>query len=125
MVINLKIFNMKKYLSLLICCIILSSCDPSQKAYNDLLSFTENIENNGASFTNEDWENAEYEYSAIVDAIDAQYYTDEQLVEIGRLKGRCAVQFTKHSIDNANNEFDDLLLEAEGFIEAIMEGLSN
>ena len=103
---------------------MLSSCDPAKRAYDNLLSFTEYIENNSVSFSDEDWDNAEYEYSAIIDAIDAQAYTDEQRVEIGKLKGRCAMQFARHSINSTGKEFNDFLLEAEGFIESIIDEIT-
>lgn len=116
---------MKKILVLLLGVFALVSCDPSEQAYRDLLSFTEDLEKNGATYTQEDWENASLEYEAIEQNMSKLNFTDEQLREIGKLKGRCAVQLTKYSIKKTQQDLSNFLLEAEGFMQSITEELDN
>ncbi len=116
---------MKKIFILLLMVTSLVACNPSQQAYNELESFTEYLENYSASFTDKDWEIAELEYSEIIEKIEANVYTDEQLVQIGKLKGRCAVQIAKYSINNAGKALNGILLETEGFIESLIDGLTD
>lgn len=116
---------MKKILVLLLGVFALVSCDPSEQAYRDLLSFTEDLEQNGATYTQEDWENASLEYEAIEQKMSQLKFTDEQLREIGKLKGRCAVQLTKYSIKKTQQDLSNFLLEAEGFMQSITEELDN
>lgn len=116
---------MRKILILLVGIISLASCNPSEQAYRDLEAFTESLELNCATFTQEDWENAALEYDAIEQNISMQSYTDEQRREIGKLKGRCAVQLTKYSIKKTQQDLSNFLLEAEGFMQSITEELDN
>lgn len=116
---------MKRILILLLSVIVLVSCNHAQKAYRKLETFTNYLENYSTSFTDEDWENALTEYSAIVEYVDAQVYGDEELVAIGKLKGRCSVQFVKYSINDANENINKFLLEADGFLQSIMDEFSN
>ena len=116
---------MKKILVLLLGVFALVSCDPSEQAYRDLLSFTEDLEKNGATYTQEDWEKASFEYETIEQNMSKLSFTDEQLREIGKLKGRCAVQLTKYSIKKTQQDLSNFLLEAEGFMQSITEELDN
>lgn len=112
---------MKRLLGLLLLVVLFVSCNSSQRAYNDLVSFTDYLEENSASFSTEDWDNARLEYSAIIENIDSQVYSNDELIEIGKLKGRCAVQFAKSTIKNAGKELNKFLLEAEGVIQSFIE----
>ncbi len=116
---------MKKLFVLLLGTIFLVSCNPAQEAYNDLEAFTVYLEEYSASFTAEEWDNAMVEYSTIIENIELQAYTDEERVAIGKLKGRCAVQFAKSSLQNAGEKLNDFFLEAEGFLQSFMDGFSN
>ncbi len=115
---------MKKIFLFLLGAFVLLSCDPAKKAYSDLESFTEYIENNSATFTPKDWKDAEVEYNTIVQNVDMQVYTDEERVAIGKLKGRCSMLFTKNSMKNVRQGVNDFILEAEGFLEAVFDELS-
>ena len=116
---------MKQILVLLLgVCVLLVACNSNQQTYNDLDSFTNYLEKNSSSFSDKDWDNDILEYSAIVEKIDSHTYTDEELVAIGRLKGKCAAQFAKRSIRNTKNELNNFLKESEGFIQSFVEEFS-
>lgn len=103
----------------------LTSCDSSQSAINDLEALLHEIETNYQSYTEEDWENMSLSYSAIEEELAKHEYTDEELKEIGRLKGKCIGYLTKQSIQNLEKQIKDLAKELEGGVEGFWEVLSN
>ncbi len=103
----------------------LTSCDSSQTAINDLESLLHEIETNYQSYTEEDWENMSLSYSAIEEELAKHEYTDEELKEIGRLKGRCMGYLTKQSLKDLEKQIKDLTKELEGGIEGFLEVLSD
>ena len=102
-----------------------TSCDSSQSAINDLEVLLQEIETNYQTYTEEDWENMSLSYSAIEEELAKHEYTDEELKEIGRLKGKCMGYLTKQSIKDLEKQIKDLTKELEGGIEGFLEVLSN
>ena len=101
------------------------SCDSSQSAIRDLEVLLNEIEANYQSYSEEDWENMSLSYSAIEEELAKHEYTDEELKEIGRMKGRCLGYLTKQSIKEIEKKMEDFGKELEGGIEGFLEILSN
>jgi hypothetical protein len=101
------------------------SCDSSQSAIRDLEVLLNEIEANYQSYSEEDWENMSLSYSAIEEELAKHEYTDEELKEIGRMKGRCLGYLTKQSIKEIEKQLEDFGKELEGGIEGFLEVLSN
>ena len=101
------------------------SCDSSQSAIRDLEVLLNEIETNYQSYSEEDWENMSLSYSAIEEELAKHEYTDEELKEIGRMKGRCLGYLTKQSIKEIEKQLEDFGKELEGGIEGFLEVLSN
>ena len=101
------------------------SCDSSQSAIRDLEVLLNEIETNYQSYSEEDWENMSLSYSAIEEELAKHEYTDEELKEIGRMKGRCLGYLTKQSIKEIEKQLEDFGKELEGGIEGFLEILSN
>lgn len=119
---------MKKYLFICLTFALVFSftaCDSSQTAINDLETLLHEIETNYQSYTEEDWENMSLSYSAIEEELAKHEYTDEELKEIGRLKGKCMGYLTKQSFKDLEKQIKDLTKELEGGIEGFLEVLSN
>ena len=119
---------MKKLLLICLAFILLigiTSCDSSQSAIKDLEVLLNEIEENYQSYTDEDWEAMSLSYSAIEEELAKYEYTDEELKEIGRLKGKCMGYLTKQSLKNLEKQIKDLTKELEGGIEGFLEVLSN
>lgn len=119
---------MKKYLFICLTFALVfsfTSCDSSQSAINDLEVLLHEIETNYQTYTEEDWENMSLSYSAIEEELAKHEYTDEELKEIGRLKGKCMGYLTKQSIKDLEKQIKDLTKELEGGIEGFLEVLSN
>lgn len=119
---------MKKYLFICLTFALafsFTACDSSQTAINDLETLLHEIETNYQSYTEEDWENMSLSYSAIEEELAKHEYTDEELKEIGRLKGKCMGYLTKQSLKDLEKQIKDLTKELEGGIEGFLEVLSN
>mgnify|MGYP003450679053 FL=1 len=119
---------MKKYLFICLTFALVfsfTSCDSSQSAINDLEVLLQEIETNYQTYTEEDWENMSLSYSAIEEELAKHEYTDEELKEIGRLKGKCMGYLTKQSIKDLEKQIKDLTKELEGGIEGFLEALSD
>ena len=119
---------MKKYLFICLTFAMVFSftaCDSSQTAINDLETLLHEIETNYQSYTKEDWENMSLSYSAIEEELAKHEYTDEELKEIGRLKGKCIGYQTKQSLKDFEKQIEDLPKELEGGLEGFLEVLSN
>ena len=101
------------------------SCDSSQSAIRDLEVLLNEIEANYQSYSEEDWEIMSLSYSAIEEELAKHEYTDEELKEIGRMKGRCLGYLTKQSIKEIEKQLEDFGKELEGGIEGFLEVLSN
>ena len=118
---------MKKYLFICLTFAMVFSftaCDSSQTAINDLETLLHEIETNYQSYTEEDWENMSLSYSAIEEELAKHEYTDEELKEIGRLKGKCIGYLTKQSLKDFEKQIEDLTKELDGGIEGFLEVLS-
>lgn len=100
------------------------SCDSSQSAVRDLEILLNEIEANHQSYSEEDWENLSLSYSAIEEELAKHEYTNEELKEIGRMKGRCLGYLTKQSIKDIEKRLKDFGKELEGGIEGLLEVLS-
>lgn len=101
------------------------SCDSSQSAVRDLEMLLNEIEANYQSYSEEDWEDMLMSYSAIEEELAKHEYTDEELKEIGRIKGRCLGYLTKQSVKDLEKQLKDLSKEIEGGIEGLLEVLSD
>ena len=102
---------------------VLVACNPSQMAFDDLQKFTERIENKSDNWSDADWDDALMHFAEISQTLDRYEYSDEQKLEIAKLKGRCKVQFAKHSFDNMNDEMLNAIIEFGGTLEGVFDGL--
>lgn len=103
----------------------LVACDPAKSAISDLESLVNKIEANHESYTQEDWDRIAILYSEIEEELAKHEYTDEQLKEIGRLKGKCVGFLTKKSLEDFEKQMKNLPKELEGTIEGFMDAFSN
>ena len=115
------------YLLCTICVLCMIACNSKQTPINSLEELSEELQANASHYTEEDWKTTADELELIESDIE-QYkeeYTDEELKEIGRLKGICLVQFTKYSIKSFQNGLEDAMKEMEGIMEGFTQGLKD
>ena len=98
-----------------------TACDPAQSVVRELESLATDLEANSHYYDASDWEDAALSFQEIVEELEQYDYTDEELVEIGRLKGVCAAYFTKQAVKNYQSELEDLAKELEGGIKGFLE----
>ena len=108
-------FNQKNYIKVLY--FLNQSLIQSNNYYNSSTNYQ--------SYSEEDWENMSLSYSAIEEELAKHEYTDNELKEIGRMKGRCLGYLTKQSIKEIEKQLEDFGKELEGGIEGFLEVLSN
>lgn len=104
--------------------LVLLSCNPAQMAVNDLRSLVEETEKEYAEYTAEEWEEAIDEFSRISEEMEKHHYTNEELKEIGRLKGQMYATIAKQSMGEVGNMLKNFGHQLQGGIEGFMETLS-
>ena len=102
---------------------MVASCSTPKSAINDLESLVENVEKNRKEFTEEDWTAVIKEYSAINETLKENEYSEEELKEIGRLKGRYVGLLTKSAVKVAGSQLKTLLKQFEGGMEGLEKEL--
>ena len=120
---------MRKLLSFLLVAVLalsLASCAKMQAKHqmHSLESLIEKVEKHGDSFTQQDWAEVRQEYDEICTKMNQCEYTDEELQEIGRLKGRFYAACAKKAFGNAGGLLNGLINQFGGAIDGFMEGLS-
>jgi len=105
--------------------LFISCMDLKINPLDKMESFTEELEQNSANYTQEDWDVAENQYELICEELDQYDYTDEELRHIGKLKGRCTAIFAKHVVSGVKRDLHRFGQEVEGFFEGVKEGLDD
>lgn len=109
----------------LIASFLLTACHSKNDPVNELNALTEQLSEDTSDYTEEDWETVGNQLE-VIDAEIEQYrdqYTDEEMKEIGRLKGKCAGLIAKKAMNSATQKLEDFSKQAEGMIEGFMEGI--
>lgn len=101
-----------------------ASCDSSQSAIRNLEVLLNEIEENHQSYTKEEWEKVSLSYFAIEEELAKYEYSEEELKEIGRLKGKCMAYLTKQSLKDMEKQMKNLTKELEGSVKGFLEVLS-
>ena len=103
------------------------SCNSKQDAISRLETLYEELQQNGDEYTADDWDAVITEMNDI-DNFIKQYqsdYSEEEIKEIGRLKGLCLAQITKYSVHSFKDKLNNVMKEAEGIFEGFTEGLTD
>ena len=117
---------MKKFIRLsvmaLVVCLFAACQSEKEAAYSKLKGLYEDVTLNSDQYTTQDWENFLIEFQKVDSLISVNEYTDEELKEIGRLKGKCASYAVKAGAEVAGKKLKDVINEAAGIIDGFMEG---
>ena len=117
--------DMKKIFGILVTIIMASfmvACaTPEEKSLRSLQELYEEMELNHENYTTEDWEKAQVEFEVITAQMKLHDYTDEQLREIGKLKGKCSAYLTKGLLKRAEKGFIELGGILEGYLEELKQ----
>ncbi len=115
--------NLKFCIYLLFCIIVFASCENKQVPIKKLEKLDRTLVQQSESFTDQDWENAIAEYELIEQELSLYDYTDEELRQIGKMKGRLLAKISKEYLNKTMNEVDSYLKMFEGALEGFMEEL--
>ncbi len=118
------------FLTVLVFCLSIVSCvDKKQKSLDDLRKFENELEMDSDSYTDEQWNEASTKYDQMTAELDRYKYTDEELREIGYLKGKCAGYFTKRTVkeigEGLNSAAQQIAGAVRGFFDAINDGAND
>lgn len=106
--------------------LLLGSCNTRRAAIDDLSSLAERIELYGVSYDMDDWKMVLKEYAGIEKRLKKHDYTQEEVKEIGQLKGTLLGNAVKSVITSSKNKIDNInsLIDGgfEGFLESLFEG---
>ncbi|MBR6520619.1 MAG: hypothetical protein IKT77_06530 [Paludibacteraceae bacterium] len=115
--------NLKFYIYLLVCVFIFASCENKQTPIKKLEKLDKTLVQQSESFTEQDWENALMEYEQIEQELSMYNYTDDELRQIGKMKGRLLAKISKEYLNKTMDEVDSYLKMFEGALEGFMEEL--
>ena len=99
--------------------IIVSACNSKTKPIDQLRNLNENLSENMANFSEDDWKDVAEEFEEIVKDLEEHRseYTEAELREIGRLEGQCAAKFTKAYMNALSDEIEDANNILDGFMD--------
>lgn len=100
---------------------VVACATPEEQSLRTLQELYEDMELNHENYTIEDWEKAQVDFEVITAQMKLHNYTDEQLREIGKLKGKCSAYLTKGLFKRAEKG----MVEFSGILEGFFEELEN
>lgn len=100
-----------------------SSCETSKTPIGELSSLVERVEDKYDEFTEDDWDKIASEYERIEEKMSKYEFTDEELKEIGKLKGRIYAKMTKNAVKDFSKQLEYLGKQIEGGVEGFFEEL--
>ena len=100
--------------------LVLTACNKQEQAIDDLRSFSEQLKEESADYTEEDWQQAGEQYQLLIENIDQYEYTDDQQKEIGRLKAVCIKQMSKGAMKILRHNMNTISKQLEGALEEFM-----
>ena len=115
--------TLKFCIYLLVCILVFASCENKQTPVKKLEKLDRTLVQQSESFTEQDWENALMEYEQIEQELSMYNYTDEELRQIGKMKGRLLAKISKEYLNKTMDEVDSYLKMFEGALEGFMEEL--
>lgn len=117
--------KLKFCIYLLVCVFIFASCENKQTPIKKLEKLDRTLVQQSESFTEQDWENALMEYEQIEQELSMYNYTEEELRQIGKMKGRLLAKISKEYLSKTMDEVDSYLKMFEGALEGFMEELGS
>lgn len=106
--------------------LLLNACQSKTSRIDDLKDFVEQLSEDCEDYTAEQWENANEEFSKLLDKINSyDDLTKEELEEVARLQGQYAATVFKNSGKAVMEEMEKAGVALDGFLDGLNEGLGN
>lgn len=97
--------------------LILFCCESKSNAVYELCVFRTEIKNHGFEYTVDDWENAYDRYSEICHSLDEMSFTDEEQLEIDKIKGEIAGYAASVMAQDVTDRVEQIASEIESFAD--------
>ena len=124
--INCKLFrNSGCWVMLVLLCVLLAGCESKHNAVYELHLFRENIQKHGSKYSQMEWEQAIEEYADICKRLDEMPLTDEERMEIDKVKGEIAGHATTIAAQDISDKIQTIANEIESFAEGFNKFLLN
>lgn len=107
-------------LPILMLLVLVSSCDTKDRYLNNFETFVSDVELNGDSYSEQDWNAVAEEYDALVGDNLEEYsdqLTKEDYKQIGRLKARYHKAWIKHASSQIGNAISASSQIVAGYLE--------
>lgn len=92
------------------------------KCIRKLERLTKEVKKDCANYTDEDWDAIMEQYTAINDELKTYELDEEELRQVGKLKGRFLGMVAKKNLSKGSKVLNDFLQQMGGFLEGLMEG---
>lgn len=112
-------------ISLAFACMLCYSCSSKQSPVNELEDLAYELSENADSYDADEWQEVIEKYQKIEEDLNNYEYTDEELKEIGRLKGKCFAAFTKSSAKILKGAVHNWQMQMEGASEEMEDALKD
>ena len=98
-----------------------TSCNNKNTPIHNLQELSEDLKQNSKNYTDDDWAAISQSLDNINNEIDEHRseYTDEEMKEIGRLKGICGAYLMKYAAKNASQQLKNLIQQFGGAIQGV------
>lgn len=116
--------NVLLLVSLLAFSAFVSSCHSisrEQRAKDQLISLYQDVEQNGDSYSTDDWQRFAQEYQRLDSLTNLYEYSSEEKYEIGQIKGKCYAYMIAGAIGEKLKEVgidEEALGKVKGFLDA-------
>ncbi len=101
----------------------LTSCDTNSRAFSEMQSICEDIEENFDKYTEKDFKEITARFAEIEEKMEARDLDDDEKQELAKLKGRYYGAFTKGAINSAKDEIKRIGNKVGSAIEGFVEGV--
>ncbi len=103
----------------LICMTSFTSCVTKQGAINQMQYLADDMRDNGAYYTVDDWKDAGKKFVSLRDKMRKYKYTPAERKQIGELEGQCA----KYMVQGIKNGAVNTIMGVGNEIKGILDGL--
>ena len=101
--------------------ITLSAAEPKEKCIKKLEKLSKEVKKDYVKFTDEDWDAIFEQYNAICEELKEYEYSEAELREIGKIKGRFLCMVAKKNLSKGSKALNDFLQQMGGFLEGLLE----
>ena len=101
-----------------------ASCSTKQTPIDCLTQLSEQLDKSDAKYSEEEWVALGSELEEIEEEVQKNKYTEEELQEINRLKGKCLGKLAKKAANDFADELGNFLKGSAGMLDGFMDEIN-